>query len=87
MFEDEEAGPVGKEEIILGKALLDGGRGRNDEDGAGPKSECKDGAMGDGEAVEGAVEWFFEEVEVAYYGKGRGAWRWVFGWGLGFEEV
>ena len=40
--------------------------------------------MGGGEAVEGAVDWFFKEMEVAYYGEGTGAGGGFFWWGVGF---
>ena len=39
VFGGEEAGTVGEEDVIFGKALLDGGRGGDDEDGSGPEPE------------------------------------------------
>lgn len=71
----EEYRAVGQNDVVFREAFLDGGRGGHDHDEAGPEPEGEDGAEGLGEAAEGAVERWFEEVEVAYDWKRRWAWR------------
>lgn len=72
-------GAVGQDDVVFGEAFFNGRRGRNDYDELGPESDGEDGAEGLGEFVEGAVEWLFDEVEVADDRKRRWAWREVVG--------
>lgn len=69
-----ELGAVGQDDVVSREAFLHEGRGGHDHDGAGAKPEGEDRAESLGEAVEGAVERRFEEVEVAYDGKRRWGW-------------
>lgn len=59
---------VGKDDVVFGEALLRGGWGGDDEHAAGAEVEEHDGAVAAGDFGQGAVEGFFEEVEVAEEG-------------------
>ena len=72
IFGGKNAGTVGEDDVILGEALLGGGRGGDDEDWAGAEEEVKDVAMLLGELGEVLVDGCLEKVEVAKDGESQG---------------
>lgn len=81
VFPGEEGGAVGEDSIAGGEALLGGGEGGDEEDGAGAEAEDEDWAVGAGDGGESAVEEALlgEEMEVADERKrwrGQGELRW-----------
>lgn len=61
------------------------GSGDNDA-GDGAEAEADEGAVDGGEVVQGAVDEWGKEVEVADDGEGEGGW-WVAEWWFGFSKV
>lgn len=66
---------VGEGDVVPGEAFFDGGRGGEDEGGAGAEPEEENRAVLGRQAAEGLVGRCFYEVEVADYGEREGTGR------------